>query len=65
MIIQEQIGNDFVKTYSDKGMMIRKIGTDELYSEAIDPKRFNRKYEETDIPIEQHEEIDEVLEDEH
>ena len=57
MIIQEQIGNDLVKTYSDKGMMIRKIGTDELYSEAIDPKRFNREYEETDIPIEQHEEI--------
>ena len=26
MIIQEQIGNDLVKTYSDKGMMIRKIG---------------------------------------
>ena len=51
MIIQEQIENDLVKTYSDKGMMIRKIGTDELYSEAIDPKRFNREYEETDIPI--------------
>ena len=65
MIIQEQIENDLVKTYSDKGMMIRKIGTDELYSEAIDPKKFNREYEETDIPIEQHEEIDEVLEDEH
>ena len=65
MIIQEQIENDLVKTYSDKGMMIRKIGTEELYSEAIDPKRFNREYEETDIKIEQHEEIDEVLEDEH
>ena len=65
MIIQEQIGNDLVKTYSGKGMMIRKIGTDELYSEAIDPKKFNREYEETDIPIEQHDEIDEVLEDEH
>ena len=64
MIIQEQIGNDLVKTYSDKGVMIRKIGTDEIYSEAIDPKRFNREYEETDIPIEQHEELDEVLEDE-
>ena len=51
MIIQEQIGNDLVKTYSDKGMMIRKIGTDELYSEAIDPKKLNREYEETDIPI--------------
>lgn len=65
MIIQEQIGNYLVKTYSDKGMMIRKKGTEELYSEAIDPKKFNREYEETDIPIEQHEELDEVLEDEH
>ena len=63
MIIQEQIENDLVKTYSDKGMMIRKIGTDELYSEAIDPQKFNRKYEETDIPIDQ--EIDEGLENEH
>ena len=26
-------------------------GTEELYSEAIDPKKFNREYEETDIPI--------------
>ena len=64
MIIQEQIENDLVKTYSDKGMMIRKIGTDELYSEAIDPKRFNREYEETDIPIEKHDELEEGLEDE-
>ena len=31
--------------------MIRKFGTDEIYSEAIDPQKFNRKYEETDIPI--------------
>ena len=53
MIIQEQIENDLVKTYSDNGMMIRKIGTEELYSEAIDPQKFNRQYEETDIPIEQ------------
>ena len=53
MIVQEQIENDLVKTYSDNGMMIRKIGTDEIYSEAIDPKKFNRQYEETDIPIEQ------------
>ena len=54
MIVQETIeGNaNLVKTYSDVGMMIRKIGTDELYSEAIDPKKFDRRYEETDIPIE-------------
>ena len=54
MIVQETIeGNaNLVKTYSDAGMMIRKIGTDELYSEAIDPKKLDRRYEETDIPIE-------------
>ena len=64
MIIQEQIRNDLVKTYSNAGVMIRKKGTEELYSEAIDPKKFNREYEETDIPIEQHDELEEVLEDE-
>lgn len=64
MIVQEIIeGNTtLVKTYSDKGVMIRKKGTDELYSEAIDPKKFNRKYEETDTLIEQDHE---VIEDEH
>ena len=53
MIIQEIIEDytTLVKTYSDKGMMIRKKGTDELYSEAIDPQKLNREYEETDIPI--------------
>lgn len=63
MIIQEIIeGNTtLVKTYSDKGVMIRKIGTDELYSEAIDLKKFNREYEETDILIQQEEPEDEHL----
>ena len=53
MIIQEifEDNTSLVKTYSDKGVMIRKIGTDESYSEAIDPKKFNREYEETDILI--------------
>ena len=53
MILQEIIEDytTLVKTYSDKGVMIRKVGTDEIYSEAIDPQKFNRKYEETDIPI--------------
>ena len=60
MIIQEIIEDytTLVKTYSDKGLKIRKIGTDEIYDEAIDPKKFNHQYEETDIPI------DEVIEDE-
>ena len=60
MIIQEIIeGNTtLVKTYSNAGFMIRKKGTEELYSEAIDPQSFNREYEETDIPIEPDEPID-------
>lgn len=67
MIIQEIIEGDItlVKTYSNAGFMIRKKGTEELYSEAIDPQKFNREYEETDIPIEQHDELEEGLEDEH
>ena len=64
MIIQEIIEDytTLVKTYSNAGFMIRKKGTEELYSEAIDPQSFHREYEETDIPIEQ--ELDEALEDE-
>ena len=60
MIVHEIIeGNTaLVKTYSNVGLMIRKKGTDELYSEAIDPKKFNRKYEETDIPIDDNNIID-------
>ena len=67
MIVQEIIEDytTLVKTYSNAGFMIRKIGTEELYSEAIDPKRFNRKYEETDIPIEPDEPIDDGNYDEH
>ena len=69
MIVQEIIEDytTLVKTYSDKGVMIRKIGTDELYPEAIDPKKFNREYEETDILIDEEidQEIDEGFEDEH
>lgn len=63
MIIQETFEDNtaLVKTYSDKGVMIRKIGTDEIYSEAIDPKKFNREYEETDILIQQEEPEDEHL----
>ena len=44
MIVQEIIEDytTLVKTYSDKGLKIRKIGTDEIYDEAIDTKKFNR-----------------------
>ncbi|MGN0456142.1 MAG: hypothetical protein ACI4F2_04735 [Acutalibacteraceae bacterium] len=32
--------------------MIRKVGTDEVYSEAIDPEGAGRTYEETDEDVE-------------
>lgn len=38
-------------SYSDKGMQILKIGTDEIYDEAIDVENAPFTYEETDIPI--------------
>ena len=43
-------GKDFVRTYSDAGMMVERDGV--RYSEAIDPAEFNRVYTETDAPIE-------------
>ena len=53
MIVTEELtinGKAFVKTYSNIGMMVERDGV--RYSEAIDPKEFNRQYTETDEPIE-------------
>jgi hypothetical protein len=51
MIVQENIGNDLVKTYSDQGMMIQGGFPEGLYDEAIDPISAGRTYVETEIPI--------------
>ena len=54
-IIQEHflVGDrDFIRTYSDAGMMIHGGSPEGDYSEAWDPAEFNRQYTETDIPIE-------------
>ena len=56
MIVREQIkinNKDFIKQYSDKQVQIQKVGTDELYVEAIDPIEYEREYVETDIPIDE------------
>lgn len=42
-------GREFTHTYSDT-FKIRKVGTDEIYTDAIDVLDYT--YEETDIPIE-------------
>ena len=57
MIVQEDMENDLVKTYSDQNLMIRSLETGYLYDEAIDPKRFNRQYEESDVAIQSMDDI--------
>ena len=54
-IIQEHflVGErDFIRTYSDAGMMIHGGMPEGDYSEACDPAELGRTYVETDIPIE-------------
>ena len=46
----------FKKTYSDSNKIIRKVGTDEEYDEAIDVLTATWTYEETDKDIEHIEE---------
>lgn len=45
-------GVAFVYTYTDsEGMMLRKVGTDEIYGEAYDLAEYPQQYEE--IPSEE------------
>jgi hypothetical protein len=44
-------GKPFVKTYSDKGLYIKKVGTTEEYIEAVDIPTKNYTYKETDKEI--------------
>ena len=60
MIVEEKIqikGNDYIKRYSDKHCYIER--DDIMYEEAIDPYELKdeRVYTETDIPIEDEEEL--------
>jgi hypothetical protein len=49
-------GKRLIKRYSDKGEYIRKVGTDEVYSEAIDLEDKPYTYEETGEVIKYYEE---------
>lgn len=44
-------GVNLYKTYSDEGFYIRKIGTEEVYDEAIDVESATYVYEETEEKI--------------
>lgn len=53
--------NDGVKlyrSYSDQGFMIQKVGTDEIYDEAIDVESATYEYEETDQIVEGFDELE-------
>lgn len=46
-------GVNLYKTYSDENYKIRKIGTDEVYDEAIDVENAPYEYEETTEKVEE------------
>lgn len=44
-------GRSFIRTYSDRGMLIHGGMPEADYDEANDPAELNRTYVETNIPI--------------
>jgi len=52
MIIEEPYGDDLVRHYSDRGMMMLQVETGLRYGDAIDVTPCPYTYEETDEPVE-------------
>lgn len=52
MIVTESYGK-LIRTFSDNNLYIRKVGTQEIYIEAIDLESKGYIYEETDKKIEE------------
>ncbi len=57
MVIKEfyktrEDGINLYRTYSDASLQIRKVGTEEIYDEAVDIENAGYEYEETDTLIE-------------
>lgn len=48
MIITEIRTDGLIRTYSDLGKKIQKVGTDEIYDEAVDLATSGYTYVETD-----------------
>ena len=53
---EREDGVNLFRTYSDENKYIRKVGTNEEYSEAIDIEGAPYTYKETDKEIETYEE---------
>ena len=65
MKITEQIkinGRNYVRTHSDKNVMIHGGYPEADYSEAVDPEELGRIYTETNIPIDDETEAKEIVE---
>ena len=57
---EDEHGNkhpNLIKHYSDLNLKIQKVGTEEIYSYAVDLYPTTNEYIETDIPIEPDEPI--------
>lgn len=52
MIKTESRADGLIRTYSDAGKMIQKVGTDEIYDTAIDLPNAGYTYAETDTDSE-------------
>lgn len=62
MIVHEHYGElpdgiELRRTYSNEGKYIRKVGTSEIYEEAIDTAPVSFEYEETEAVINGDEEL--------
>ena len=54
-------GTQFIRTWSDRGMMIHGGSPEADYSEALDPAELGRTYTETDTPIEEETDAEQIL----
>jgi len=54
-------GKTFIRTYSDRGMLIHGGSPESDYSEALDPADLGRTYTETDTPIEDETDAEQIL----
>lgn len=54
-------GKQFIRTYSDSGMMIHGGSPESDYAEALDPAELGRTYTETNIPIDTDIDAEEII----
>ena len=53
-------GVKLYKTYSDNGFKIKKVGTNEVYDEAIDVESATFEYEETEEKVQKYDNAKEM-----